>query len=530
MGLTGWSWLFLGFYIGLMLAFGWMGSRRVKSADDFATARSSYGPVFLAFAFAATVASGATFLGAPGIAYEIGTSAIWLAFLYPTGAFVGILICMKLINSAGHRFGSRSIPEFLGDRYQSEAVRILVTLFSLLMVFYLAGQLVAGIVIFETMLGLEPIWALLITATVIGFYVVLGGAHADILTDGVQGMVMVVFGVVIVVLFVTAAGFDGGIPALLANLKEQDPNLVGALNKTSPLTHSWWAVFSIFIAHIPLGLLPHIGNKIWALESDRQRKTFVKLAYVFGLTMGMMGIGGVLARGVLGDQLLAEGAGGNSALPTLFIALFPAPVAALLGVAILAAVMSTADGLVVTASQLAANDIYRLTLVPRFSSHLDEETVERRTLAISRVATVVVIVGCAILGWLLRSTNVALLVLMGTGGMMSAFAGPLVLGTLWKGVTRAGALWGLVSGLSVFVVTHRGLIAADWFPAGTLHSIAVWLEGEAPNPFSCAAMGIITSVLFTWAVSKVTDPLPERHLEELFRTAPEAADLRVGRN
>ena len=108
MGLTGWSWLFLSFYIGLMLAFGWLGARRVKNADDFATARSSYGPVFLAFA--ATVASGATFLGAPGIAYEIGTSAIWSALLYPTGAFVGILLCMRLINTAGHRFGSRSIP------------------------------------------------------------------------------------------------------------------------------------------------------------------------------------------------------------------------------------------------------------------------------------------------------------------------------------------------------------------------------------------------------------------------------------
>ena len=46
---------------------GLLGSRKVKSADDFATARSGYGPVFLAFAFAATTASGATFLGGPDL-------------------------------------------------------------------------------------------------------------------------------------------------------------------------------------------------------------------------------------------------------------------------------------------------------------------------------------------------------------------------------------------------------------------------------------------------------------------------------
>ena len=65
MSLITWSWIFLVLYIGAMLAIGVLGQRRVKHADDFATARGSYGPVFLAFAFAVTTASGATFLGEP---------------------------------------------------------------------------------------------------------------------------------------------------------------------------------------------------------------------------------------------------------------------------------------------------------------------------------------------------------------------------------------------------------------------------------------------------------------------------------
>ena len=41
----------------MMVAFGVIGQRKVGNADDFATARNAYGPLFLAFAFAATTAS-----------------------------------------------------------------------------------------------------------------------------------------------------------------------------------------------------------------------------------------------------------------------------------------------------------------------------------------------------------------------------------------------------------------------------------------------------------------------------------------
>ena len=126
MDLVAWSWIFLAGYIGMMLYFGVVGQRKVGNADDFATARGGYGPLFLAFAFAATTASGATFVGFPGIVYDVGTAAIWSVFLYPMGVYLGVLICLKLVSNSGHEFGSRSIPEYLGQRYQSDGIRILV--------------------------------------------------------------------------------------------------------------------------------------------------------------------------------------------------------------------------------------------------------------------------------------------------------------------------------------------------------------------------------------------------------------------
>ncbi len=57
MDLMEWSWIFLGLYIALMVGIGLYAQRKIKHADDFATARCSYGPFFLALAFAASTAS-----------------------------------------------------------------------------------------------------------------------------------------------------------------------------------------------------------------------------------------------------------------------------------------------------------------------------------------------------------------------------------------------------------------------------------------------------------------------------------------
>ena len=364
---------------------------------------------------------------------------------------------------------------------------------------------------FEIMLGVPKMAALGITSAVLLVYVVLGGAHADILTDGVQGFIMVGVGLLVAVLFCLGYGIEGGFTGMIDALESQDENLVGWLNVTDVLYHSWWSVLAVFLAHVPLGMLPHIGNKLWALKDPSQQMQFVRLAFVFAMILAMLGFGGIMAR-----VLLGEGIDSNQALALLFIDLFPSWFAALLGVGILAAVMSTADGLVVSSSQIVANDLYRLSFVPKFRKDLSEEEVERRSLNISRISTVVILLLCTLLAWQTLDMNVTILVWIGVGCMMAAFAGPLILGSVWRGVTKAGAFAGLLSGGGVYIVTYLALINPDWFDPGMLKQAALWLERESPNPYSCAAMGEIVSVIVTVVVSKLTKPYEQQHIELLF--------------
>ncbi|MBH97757.1 MAG: sodium:pantothenate symporter [Rhodospirillaceae bacterium] len=515
MNLYAWSWLFLILYIIVMVGFGYVGSRRVIDADDYATARSGYGPFVLSLAFASTAASGATFLGLPGLTYSYGMSTLWIAFLYPLGIYTGILICQRTIGRYGNRIGTRSIPEYLGERYQSEILRISAAVFSLILLFYLAGQLVAGLVMFEMMLGLSQTWALVITTSVLLGYVTLGGAHADILTDGLQGFLMVILAVAIFVMFLLGVG-NGGLKPLLENLSAQDLKLLRSFNPSTAITASIWAYVSVTVAHIPLGLLPHIGNKIWALKDERARTRFLILAFVFGIILPAITLGGVLARGVLGDSLIAEGVNGaNTALPALFLEIFPTWLAALLGVGILAAVMSTADGLVISTSQVFANDIYRRSIAPRWHQNLDDAVLDRNVLIVSRVITVLTLLGSATLAWFVIDMNVVLLVWVGIGGFTAALAGPLVLGSLWLGVTRTGAISGFWTGAILFVFIHSGLFSSKWFINTKLESFGLWFEFNATSPYSAATMSGLGAVIVTALVSKYTEDLGKEHLSEI---------------
>ncbi len=514
-GLQYWGWFFLALYIGLMIVLGAVGMKRVTSSDDFATARRSYGPIFLAFALTATTASGGTFIGIPALAYSTGFSALWYAFIYPLGVYLGVLLCLKAVRRAGDTFGNRSIPEFLGDRYDSEALRVCVSLFSILLLFYLAGQLLSGAVMFNQMMGVDIAPALAITGFIIMFYIVIGGAHADILTDGVQGALMLILALAVAWMFWEGFGVVGGFNGMIHELEVQDPALTKPLSSTHPVLDSKWDVVALFVAHIPLGLLPHVGNKLWALKNDKDQTTFIVVSFVFGMILPCIALGGLLARAILGDSLLLEGSSANYAIPELFVRTMPTWLAAMIGAGVLAAIMSTADGLLVSISQIFANDIYRRSIAPRLGHDVKDEKVDRIALLISRLATVVIVVAATYLAWRAQEMNVALLIAAGIGGMLAAISGPIFAGILWKGTTKAGALSGLATGAGSFVFLQMGIIGnfsnyLDYF------SWAEWLLVQEANPFSCGAIGVFISLTTVVIVSFFTEAPSSEHLSRTF--------------
>ncbi|MGR9090941.1 MAG: sodium:solute symporter family transporter, partial [Gammaproteobacteria bacterium] len=163
------------------------------------------------------------------------------------------------------------------------------------------------------------------------------------------------------------------------------------------------------------------------------------------------------------------------------------------------------------------NDIYRRTLAPRWGEGKDDAHVDRVALIISRVATVLVLIGAVALAWNTREKNVALLVWIGVGGMMAASAAPMFLGVLWRRATRAGSITGFIVGGIAFSVLHSASLPVDLFAGTGALDIAVqWLDSQSNNPFACATLGAFFSIAAMVVVSYMTTPPSEEHLRRVF--------------
>jgi len=500
-GLWGWAWVAV--FLALFIGIGVWGMRKTSNDEDFAVARGAYGPVTLAFAFAATIASGATFMSLPGMAYSKGFASLWYPATYPIAIYVGMILAIKLIKRAGDKFRSNSLPEFMGQRYNSNFLRIGFALVSMLLVYYIAAQIVAAATIFEVLLGLNYQHGILASVAVIALYITMGGSHADIMTDGIQGVMMVLIGLIIGVIFFLGVGFEGTGPSLINDaLVKQDPSLGwdNYFREGDVLFGSFWLISLIFIAHIPFAMNPHIGKLAFALNDPKQIRTFLLIAIPVGSILGFTVLGGLHARALFGPEF-GDVIRPDQAIPVLFTQLFPPFLAGLLGVGVLSAIMSTSDGLFISIAVIFSNDLYKKTFAPVIHKNKSNEQVEQIALNISRVAIVLVGVVACWLAWN-PPQFLAVLLWMGVGGILAGATGPLLIGSLWKGATKTGAIASFLVGVISF-----GLGIVYFF---------VLKEVPFKNPFAVAGTCIIIAAVTMIVVSLFTKKLPQEHVDDMF--------------
>jgi Na+/proline symporter len=331
----------------------------------------------------------------------------------------------------------------------------------------------------------------------------MGGSHADIMTDGIQGVMMVLIGLIIGVIFFLGVGFEGTGPSLINDaLVKQDPSLGwdNYFREGDVLFGSFWLISLIFIAHIPFAMNPHIGKLAFALNDPKQIRTFLLIAIPVGSILGFTVLGGLHARALFGPEF-GDVIRPDQAIPVLFTQLFPPFLAGLLGVGVLSAIMSTSDGLFISIAVIFSNDLYKKTFAPVIHKNKSKEQVEQIALNISRVAIVLVGVVACWLAWN-PPQFLAVLLWMGVGGILAGATGPLLIGSLWKGATKTGAI-------ASFLV---GVIS---FGLGIVYCF-VLKEVPFKNPFAVAGTCIIIAAVTMIVVSLFTKKLPQEHVDDMF--------------
>ncbi|WP_353223658.1 sodium:pantothenate symporter [Salinisphaera sp. C84B14] len=440
-------WIGLVIFLALIAVLGYIGSKKTATIADFSIAGASLGPVVLGLAYAATFFSASTFVGYTGWAYEWGFSSLWIFLTLIAASPLGLIVIAKRARAMNISQKSLSLPDWLGDRYDSDFVRVGAALICLFNIFYIAAQFAAGAWIFNTLLGLPYDVGVVFIAVIVVAYVFGGGSYADIYTDAAQALLMVIMGVLV---FVSVFWmFDGGLTAALTEISQtleaRDPNLVAVTNPDSIVFYSVPAIVGAFIIQFAFAAQPQLFNKVLALKDPKDMRRMIIVYIVAALGFLLVIFGGLYAAVTVDVDNL------DTSLLQYVTVAFPPIVSAFLGLVIIAAAMSTTDGIFVVMSTIVANDIYLKVLVRRGYIKKSPAEAERSALLLSRISVIVVGVVASLIVFN-PPESIGMFIWVGISGVASGTLGPLLASLFFPALaTRAAASCSLVAGLVAYL-------------------------------------------------------------------------------
>ncbi len=356
-------------YLGVTSWLAWLGHRRTDSIESFAVGTRDMHPAIVGITLAASIASTATFVINPGFVYAHGVSAlVHFGVAAGGGVILGLVLLSFGFRRVGADTGALTLPHWLGARFGSPGLTTFFAAVSLLSLTFVVLIVGALSIVMQQTLGLTNTESCaLIVAFVFG-YVFVGGTWAHAYTNTLQGVIMAVIAAVIV-----ASGLPllaGGVGGFLETIAATDANLTTVVNPASPLFGS---VFSVWVCGFVIGFAvvcqPHILTKALYVDSDRSVRRYLAVCIAVSLVFSALLLVGLYAHvaDIPAAAFVDPGTGAfrqDLVMAAYLANTFSPAVLAVVTVAILAAGMSTLDGILVALSSIAASDLF-VPLSPR---------------------------------------------------------------------------------------------------------------------------------------------------------------------
>ncbi|NHI02255.1 sodium/pantothenate symporter [Oceanimonas sp. MB9] len=433
-------------YLAVMIGLGlWLGRRRSEGGfvQDYFLGSRSMGGFVLAMTMVATYASASSFIGGPGAAYRMGLGWVLLAMIQVPTVWLTLGVLGKQFAHIARRVNALTINDMLQARYQSPLVVLLAGL-GLLAAFVatMVVQFIGGARLLETVTGLSYQSGLMLFAGAVLLYTLVGGFRAVVVTDAVQGMLMLL-GTVVLLAGVLQAG--GGAATMFAELKAIDPGLVQPQGPDGFLSMSFMLSFWVLVCFGVIGL-PHSAVRCLAYKDSAAMHRGI----IIGTLVGAVLMFGMHFAGALGRVLVPELTVPDKVMPTLMLTVLPPLVAGLFLAGPMAAIMSTIDSQLIQAAATLVKDLYL--------NHLCKT--QPAPAVIKRASKLVTLTLGLIVLWAALSPPemIIWLNLMAFGALQAIFFWPLVLGLYWWRGNSTGALASMLTGaISYSLLLHFGI-------------------------------------------------------------------------
>jgi SSS family solute:Na+ symporter len=360
--------IIIGFYFLVMIAIGIYAFKRneASGSNGFFVAGRKAGISLVTGSLAATFIGSSVVIGMVGSGYSIGLPGVWWLLVGAIGLIVlGLFLAKKV-----RRVGVYTLPELLEKQYGSNAKLLASLVIVVSWIAICAAQILAA---GNVLHALIPSWdaraLMAICAAVFVIYTVLGGQYSIIRTDLVQLIILVVGLVVTLGLVMHDVGGIGGLKDSLASDYFSFP-----VNSS----FGWYnlVVFLILTGSVYV-VGPDMYSRLFCARDEKVARTSAFSAALVAVPVAFI----VVLIGMGAKALFPGISPSDQVFPTLIQQLLPIGVSGLVVAALLAALMSSADTVILTTSTILCVDVGG-----RVFPNLDE----RKKLLITKIGVVVI--------------------------------------------------------------------------------------------------------------------------------------------
>ncbi len=490
-------------YVVILLGIAFFSRRKAKTVNDFFLGGRNMGAWMSAFAYGTTYFSAVIFMGYAGkFGWSMGFSVTWIGI---ANALIGSFLVWKLMarptREITQRLDASTMPDFFKKRYQSPNLKIVAALLIFIFLVPYCASVYQGLgLFFESVFHIDYTYCMIVMAVLTAIYLLSGGYIATALADFFQGIVMII-GVLLMMGFVLGSPQVGGLSAGLEKLSQVTdaniPNLGEALSAPFGTANNAIGLISIILL-TSLGTwgLPQMVHKFYAIRDAKAIKRGTIISTLFALIIGGSAyfVGG-FGRLFLSEVPLIDGKANTDAImPAVLNQALPPWLLGLILVLLLAASMSTLSSLVLVSSSSISMDLIKGSIKPQMS--------EKSSMVWMRSLCALFVVVSLILA-LFKVDAISTLMSYSWGALSGCFLAPFLLGVRWKGMTKAGAWAGIITGLTVVV------------PLMVLGAIGGILPAWM-SPLAIGAMAMLTSLIVTPVVSLISKKFDAAHIVMVF--------------
>jgi SSS family transporter len=451
-------WLVLIYLFGC-IGIGVLASRKVLvSRDEYWVAGRRVGTLVNAMAIMAALASGGSIIGVMGLAYGRGIPYTLALF---AGAVLGFPLASILVARPLRTFGKFTITDFLVFRFPNKIIRFAVPLIIVVsFTVYIVAQMKAAGITASVLLGIPYDTAVSIATIVFILYVSIGGMVAITWTDVIQGILMlsVILGTATVMM-----ARLGSPVKIMSQATAGAPELGEVVNQPFG---SYLGSFVIWVTAI--SIIPHVIMRVLSAKDVKSARFSLNLAMIIYSVMIVAAVLIIVPVGKMNFPLLEDA-------DTIFLMVmeseFSPLIRGLAVAAVLAAVMSTTDALLLACSSAISHDL----LGGIIEKKLDKKVARGITV------TVPWIIGLLAMTFAFSPPALITEFYSAAIGMLSAaLFVPTIAGLWWKKANTTGGLTSFLVGLCVYLVVQ--------FTPGTAPLSAILFA----LPASVLAMGLFS--------------------------------------